>query len=136
MSAITPQTTVIVLGDARSNNLDPRADIVRRIAERSKLLVWLNPEGRMAWGCGRFGDAALFDLLHRRPTMRDCKAARNAGVGYRGELSVMSFSPVARPPRRCARRAVGAEFRVRPAAFRGAQEQIVRHVTDGGTAWC
>ena len=29
MSAITPQTTVIVLGDARSNNLDPRADIVQ-----------------------------------------------------------------------------------------------------------
>src|SRR5882757_2801918 len=52
MSAITPQTTVIVLGDARSNNLDPRADIVRRIAERSKRLVWLNPEGRMAWGWG------------------------------------------------------------------------------------
>jgi len=52
MSAITPQTTVIVLGDARSNNLDPRADILRRIAERSKRLVWLNPEGRMTWGWG------------------------------------------------------------------------------------
>lgn len=52
MSALTPQTTVIVLGDARSNNLDPRADILRRISERSKRLVWLNPEGRMAWGLG------------------------------------------------------------------------------------
>ena len=52
MSAVTPQTTVIVLGDARSNNLDPRADILRRIGERSKRLVWLNPEGRMAWGWG------------------------------------------------------------------------------------
>ena len=49
---VTPKTTVIVLGDARSNNLDPRADILRRISERSKRLVWLNPEGRMAWGCG------------------------------------------------------------------------------------
>src|SRR5258707_15872371 len=52
MSAVTPQTTAIVLGDARSNNLDPRADILRRIAERSKRLVWLNPGGRMAWGWG------------------------------------------------------------------------------------
>src|SRR5437588_12196593 len=52
MNAITPQTTVIVLGDARSNNLDPRADILRRISERSKRLVWLNPEGRIAWGFG------------------------------------------------------------------------------------
>ena len=52
MNSLTPRTTVIVLGDARSNNLDPRADILRRIAERSKRLVWLNPEGRMAWGWG------------------------------------------------------------------------------------
>jgi uncharacterized protein with von Willebrand factor type A (vWA) domain len=52
MNALTPKTTVIVLGDARSNNLDPRADILRRIAERSKRLVWLNPEGRWAWGGG------------------------------------------------------------------------------------
>jgi uncharacterized protein len=52
MNTITPQTTVIVLGDARSNNLDPRADILRRISERAKRLVWLNPEGRLAWGLG------------------------------------------------------------------------------------
>ncbi|MGL4263539.1 MAG: VWA domain-containing protein, partial [Afipia sp.] len=47
MRHVTPQTTVIVLGDARTNNLNPRADILRRISERSKRLVWLNPEGRM-----------------------------------------------------------------------------------------
>jgi uncharacterized protein with von Willebrand factor type A (vWA) domain len=52
MQCVTPQTTVIVLGDARSNNLDPGADILRRIAERSKRMVWLNPEGRMTWGWG------------------------------------------------------------------------------------
>src|ERR1700730_12752138 len=52
MASVTPKTTVIVLGDARTNNLDPRADILRTISERAKRLVWLNPEGRMAWGCG------------------------------------------------------------------------------------
>jgi uncharacterized protein with von Willebrand factor type A (vWA) domain len=52
MACVTPQTTVIVLGDARSNNLDPGADILRRIAERSKRVVWLNPEGRVTWGWG------------------------------------------------------------------------------------
>jgi uncharacterized protein with von Willebrand factor type A (vWA) domain len=52
LDIVTPKTTVIVLGDARTNNLDPRADILRRIGERSKRLVWLNPEGRMAWGWG------------------------------------------------------------------------------------
>ena len=52
MAAVTPQTTVIVLGDARSNKLDPRADILKAIAERAKRVVWLNPEGRMTWGWG------------------------------------------------------------------------------------
>jgi uncharacterized protein with von Willebrand factor type A (vWA) domain len=52
MAAVTPQTTVIVLGDARSNNLDPRADILKQISERAKRVVWLNPEGRMTWGWG------------------------------------------------------------------------------------
>lgn len=52
MASVTPQTTVIVLGDARSNKLDPRADILKQISERAKRVVWLNPEGRMTWGWG------------------------------------------------------------------------------------
>jgi hypothetical protein len=91
MNAITPQTTVIVLGDARSNNLDPRADILRRIGERSKRLVWLNPEGRMAWGWGDSEMPALFDLLHGGAAMCDRTAAGTGGVGYRGKLSVVPY---------------------------------------------
>jgi uncharacterized protein with von Willebrand factor type A (vWA) domain len=73
MSSITPQTTVIVLGDARSNNLDPRADILRRIAERSKRLVWLNPEGRMAWG---FGDSEMPRYQTFCTVVRQCATAQ------------------------------------------------------------
>ena len=73
MNAITPQTTVIVLGDARSNNLDPRADIVRRIAERSKRLVWLNPEGRMAWG---WGDSEMPRYSTFCTVVRQCATAQ------------------------------------------------------------
>jgi uncharacterized protein len=73
MSAITPQTTVIVLGDARSNNLDPRADILRRIGERSKRLVWLNPEGRMAWG---FGDSEMPRYATFCNVVRQCATAQ------------------------------------------------------------
>ena len=73
MGAITPQTTVIVLGDARSNNLDPRADILRRIAERSKRLVWLNPEGRMAWG---WGDSEMPRYSTFCTVVRQCATAR------------------------------------------------------------
>jgi uncharacterized protein with von Willebrand factor type A (vWA) domain len=73
MSSITQQTTVIVLGDARSNNLDPRADILRRIGERSKRLVWLNPEGRMAWG---FGDSEMPRYATFCSVVRQCATAQ------------------------------------------------------------
>ncbi|SDT20458.1 vWA domain-containing protein [Bradyrhizobium canariense] len=73
MSAVTQQTTVIVLGDARSNNLDPRADILRRIAERSKRVVWLNPEGRMAWG---FGDSEMLRYSTLCTVVRQCATAQ------------------------------------------------------------
>ena len=73
MRSVTQQTTVIVLGDARSNNLDPRADILRRIAERSKRLVWLNPEGRMAWG---WGDSEMPRYSTFCTVVRQCATAQ------------------------------------------------------------
>ncbi|MGL9620973.1 VWA domain-containing protein [Bradyrhizobium sp. U531] len=73
MSTLTPQTTVIVLGDARSNNLDPRADILRRVSERSKRLVWLNPEGRLAWG---FGDSEMPRYATFCTVVRQCATAQ------------------------------------------------------------
>lgn len=73
MSAVTPRTTVIVLGDARSNNLDPRADILKRIGERAKRVVWLNPEGRIAWG---FGDSEMPRYATFCNVVRQCSTAR------------------------------------------------------------
>jgi uncharacterized protein with von Willebrand factor type A (vWA) domain len=73
ISAVTQQTTVIVLGDARSNNLDPRADILRRVAERSKRLVWLNPEGRTAWG---LGDSEMSRYATFCTVIRQCATAQ------------------------------------------------------------
>jgi len=73
LRAITPQTTVIVLGDARSNNLDPRADILRRVSERCKRLVWLNPEGRMAWG---WGDSEMPRYATYCSVVRPCSTAK------------------------------------------------------------
>jgi uncharacterized protein with von Willebrand factor type A (vWA) domain len=70
---VTPKTTVIVLGDARTNNLDPRADILRRISERSKRLVWLNPEGRMAWG---WGDSEMPRYAAFCSAVRQCATAK------------------------------------------------------------
>ncbi len=52
MREINHQTTVLILGDARGNRTEARADLLRDIADRSKQVIWLNPEHPMAWGTG------------------------------------------------------------------------------------
>jgi uncharacterized protein with von Willebrand factor type A (vWA) domain len=52
MKDVTNKTTVIILGDARGNGTDPRADIMERLSKRAKRIVWLNPEFHSAWGTG------------------------------------------------------------------------------------
>ena len=110
MNAVTPQTTVIVLGDARSNNLDPRADILRRIAERSKRVVWLNPEGRMAWG---FGDSEMPRYATFCSVVRQCAAQSSSSARCRTSWRRISKPPAHGRTRRHA--ALPAQLRVRPA---------------------
>lgn len=52
MQHVTPKTTIIILGDARGNRTDPRTEIVSRMSQRSKRIIWLNPEYKSAWGTG------------------------------------------------------------------------------------
>lgn len=51
-SELDRRSTVIVLGDGRSNYGDPRTDIFSELASRTKRVLWLNPEGRSSWGSG------------------------------------------------------------------------------------
>ena len=51
-SVIDRQTTIIVLGDGRSNYGDPRMDLFEEAAARAKRVVWLNPESKALWGTG------------------------------------------------------------------------------------
>lgn len=52
MRFVTNKTTVIILGDARGNRNDPRTDVIGRLSQRSKRIIWLNPEYRSGWGTG------------------------------------------------------------------------------------
>ncbi len=45
-------TTVIILGDGRSNYVNPRLDILKEISHRSRAVIWLNPEPETYWGQG------------------------------------------------------------------------------------
>ncbi|MBV45420.1 MAG: hypothetical protein CML87_06195 [Rhodobiaceae bacterium] len=49
---IDKKTTLIILGDARSNFGDPRADILKSLQEKSKRVIFLNPEPKGLWGTG------------------------------------------------------------------------------------
>jgi uncharacterized protein with von Willebrand factor type A (vWA) domain len=52
MDELDRHTTVIILGDGRSNFTDPRIDIMRRLHDRSRSVIWLNPEPETFWGTG------------------------------------------------------------------------------------
>lgn len=49
---IDRRTTVLVLGDGRSNQTDPRLDIFAELTERAKRVVWLCNEPPVRWGSG------------------------------------------------------------------------------------
>lgn len=49
---IDHRTTVLILGDARSNYGDPGVEHLRRIHQRARRVLWLNPEPRALWNTG------------------------------------------------------------------------------------
>ena len=49
---IDHRTTVLVLGDARTNGREPRADILRKVSDRARRVIFLNPEPRSRWDTG------------------------------------------------------------------------------------
>jgi uncharacterized protein with von Willebrand factor type A (vWA) domain len=53
---LSPRATVIVLGDARTNGRDPRAEAFAAIAARAGRTFWLNPEPRLYWN---YGDSVI-----------------------------------------------------------------------------
>jgi uncharacterized protein len=53
---LDPRSTVIVLGDARTNGREPHAQAFARVAERAGRTFWLNPEPKLYWN---YGDSVM-----------------------------------------------------------------------------
>jgi uncharacterized protein with von Willebrand factor type A (vWA) domain len=51
-----PRATVIVLGDARTNGRDPRAELFAAVTAKAGRTFWLNPEPRLYWN---YGDSVI-----------------------------------------------------------------------------
>ncbi|HBC58036.1 MAG TPA: hypothetical protein DCZ03_12785, partial [Gammaproteobacteria bacterium] len=64
------RATVIILGDGRSNHLNPRQDILKAIYTRAKKVIWLNPEPRYRWGTGD-SEMPLFEPYCH--TLEECR---------------------------------------------------------------
>ena len=50
--AVDRKTSLIILGDGRSNHGDPGLEIYRNLASRARTTVWLCPEPETLWGTG------------------------------------------------------------------------------------
>jgi uncharacterized protein with von Willebrand factor type A (vWA) domain len=53
---LDPRSTVIVLGDARTNGREPHAAAFGQIAERAGRTFWMNPEPKLYWN---YGDSVM-----------------------------------------------------------------------------
>jgi uncharacterized protein len=53
---LDPRSTVIVLGDARTNGREPHAEVFAHIAEHAGRTFWLNPEPKLYWN---YGDSVM-----------------------------------------------------------------------------
>lgn len=52
LDALTPRTTMLILGDARNNYRAANAWVLRDLGRRAKHIYWLNPEPAEHWGSG------------------------------------------------------------------------------------
>jgi len=71
---VTNKTTLLILGDARNNYNDPETGILRLLHERSKRVIWLNPEPPSFWGTG---DSEMKRYLPYCSLVRECSTVNH-----------------------------------------------------------
>jgi len=80
------RTTLVILGDGRTNHHGAGLDVVRRLRERARAVVWLCPESPSSWGVGdsamaRYAETATLVLPAR--TARELEEAARRLVRLR-----------------------------------------------------
>ena len=69
MDLLTKKTTLIIVGDGRSNYMHPEDAILGQMRERCRRVVWLNPESEQIWGTG---DSEIKTYMHHCHEVRQC----------------------------------------------------------------
>lgn len=71
---IDHRTTVLILGDGRSNYGNPRGDILKKIHARARRVIWLNPEPKSLWNSG---DSEMKRLQPYCDTAKTCASLQD-----------------------------------------------------------
>ncbi len=72
LAGIDRRTTLLVLGDGRSNGTHPRLDLFAELADRAKRVLWLCPEPPGRWGSG---DSAILRYQPLCTALTHCATA-------------------------------------------------------------
>jgi hypothetical protein len=81
-AAITARTSLLVLGDGRTNYRDPNLAVLKRLAGQARHAHWLNPEPRRQWGSGDSAALRYADVL----PMHECRTAAQLAAVVEGLL--------------------------------------------------
>ncbi|WP_280453042.1 vWA domain-containing protein [Nocardia cyriacigeorgica] len=69
LDALGPRTSLLILGDARTNRTDPNLAALSLMLDKAKHAYWLNPEPARSWNTG---DSAAH-LYAEHVTMHECR---------------------------------------------------------------
>ncbi|BCI54146.1 VWA domain-containing protein [Mycolicibacterium litorale] len=70
--ALSPRSSLLVLGDGRNNYRNPETELLARMVNASRHAHWLNPEPKHLWGSGDSATPRYEDVI----TMHECRSAK------------------------------------------------------------
>ncbi|KQC07575.1 MAG: hypothetical protein APR62_06325 [Smithella sp. SDB] len=70
MDLLTKKTTLIIVGDGRTNYMNPEDAILGQMRERCRRVIWLNPEQENLWGSG---DSEIRSYTPHCHEVRQCR---------------------------------------------------------------
>ena len=69
---LSPRSSLLVLGDGRTNYRNPAVDVLSHMVTASRHAHWLNPEPKHLWGSGDSAVPRYEDII----TMHECRSAK------------------------------------------------------------
>lgn len=82
--ALSPRSSLLVLGDGRNNYRNPQVELLSRMVDAARHAHWLNPEPKHLWGSGDSAVPRYADVI----AMHECRSAKQLAAVIDGLLPV------------------------------------------------